>query len=131
MAAQVSSHLKKVVAEGVPVADNLGIVTASLSISHTLQATDTVISHLSQSEILQAITISPAPSIEIELIVLMFVPLTRSSSFASRAVCRSVWSDSVQVILHHAVLVVKACSEAAVTLPLTSTVITGICVQLP
>ena len=74
---QVPSHLKNVVAEGVPVAFILAGVTVAASIVQVVPLPVTVISHLSPSHTDQDITISPLQSIEVELIVLIFVQDTR------------------------------------------------------
>lgn len=47
----------------------------------------------------------PLPKREVEFIVLIFVPDTRVACLAFRAVCRSVWSERVPVICHHAISV--------------------------
>lgn len=99
--AQVLSHLRNVVLSGVPVAANFAIVIVPLSIVQTVPATETVISHLSQSDIEPEITISPEPNKVCPLIVLIFVQLTRSGCCALSAACKSSWSDSVPVILPH------------------------------
>ena len=74
---QVPSHLKNVVAEGVPVAFILAAVTVAASIVQVAPLPVTVISPLSPSDTAPDITISPAPKIEVEFIVFMFVADTR------------------------------------------------------
>ena len=114
--AQVLSHLKNVVLLGVPVAANFAIVIAPLSIVQTVPPPETVISHLSPSDIEPEITISPAPNKVAPLIVFMFVQLTRSGCCALSAACKSSWSESVPVILHH------TASDTSVSTPELSSV---------
>ena len=87
---QVPSHLKNVVAEGVPVAFILAGVTVAASIVQVAPLAVTVISPLSPSDTAPDITISPTPKIEVEFIVFMFVQDTRVSCFTFSAVCVAV-----------------------------------------